>query len=125
MVGDTDVQVMDNDRDMRVSIEELKAVLSISSQGRTKMNSTLFRNLVEKSEKVKFEGMNSNFKFDPTLRVIPSRTFLTNFRWLIARALLKKIHHIFKGDRRLCPVWVGADRCVRECWQHPRIHAGW
>ena len=116
---------MDNDRDMRVSIEELKAVLSISSQGRTKMNSTLFRNLVEKSEKVKFEGMNSNFKFDPTLRVIPSRTFLTNFRWLIARALLKKIHHIFKGDRRLCPVWLGADRCVRECWQHPRIHAGW
>ena len=89
------------------------------------MNSTLFRNLVEKSEKVKFEGMNSNFKFDPTLRVIPSRTFLTNFRWLIAHALLKKIHHIFKGDRRLCPVWVGADRCVRECWQHPRIHAGW
>ena len=77
---------MDNDRDMRVSIEELKAVLSISSQGRTKMNSTLFRNLVEKSEKVKFEGMNSNFKFDPTLRVIPSRSFLTNFCWLMARA---------------------------------------
>jgi len=45
------MKVMDNDRDMRVSIEELKAVLSISSQGRTKMNSTLFRNLVEKSEK--------------------------------------------------------------------------
>ena len=45
-------QVMDNDRDMKVSIEELKTVLSNSSQGRKKMNSTLFRNLVEKSEKV-------------------------------------------------------------------------
>ena len=47
-------QVMDNDHDMRVSIVELKAVLSNSTQGRNKMNSTLFRNLVEKSEKVKF-----------------------------------------------------------------------
>ena len=45
-------QVMDNDRDMKVSIEELKTVLSNSIQGRKKMNSTLFRNLVEKSEKV-------------------------------------------------------------------------
>ena len=45
-------QVMDNDRDMKVSIEELKTVLSNSIQGRNKMNSTLFRNLVEKSEKV-------------------------------------------------------------------------
>ena len=45
-------QVMDNDRDMKVSIEELKMVLSNSTQGRKKMNSTLFRNLVEKSEKV-------------------------------------------------------------------------
>ena len=45
-------QVMDNDHDMRVSIVELKAVLSNSTQGRNKMNSTLFRNLVEKSEKV-------------------------------------------------------------------------
>ena len=46
------LQVMDNDRDMKVSITELKMVLSNSSQGRKKMNSTLFRNLVEKSEKV-------------------------------------------------------------------------
>ena len=52
-------QVMDNDHDMRVSIVELKAVLSNSTQGRNKMNSTLFRNLVEKSEKVKL------FKQDP------------------------------------------------------------
>merc|ERR1712218_353118 len=45
------MKVMDNDHDMRVSIVELKAVLSNSTQGRNKMNSTLFRNLVEKSEK--------------------------------------------------------------------------
>merc|ERR1711972_739482 len=45
------MKVMDNDRDMKVSIEELKMVLSNSTQGRKKMNSTLFRNLVEKSEK--------------------------------------------------------------------------
>ena len=43
---------MDNDHDMKVSVEELKTVLSTSPQGRSKMNSTLFRNLVEKSERV-------------------------------------------------------------------------
>ena len=51
---------MDNDRDMRVSIEELKTVLSNSNQGRKKMNSTLFRNLVEKSEKVNIQELISD-----------------------------------------------------------------
>jgi len=45
------MKVMDNDHDMKVSVEELKTVLSTSPQGRNKMNSTLFRNLVEKSER--------------------------------------------------------------------------
>ena len=58
-------QVMDNDRDMKVSIEELRMVLSNSTQGRKKMNSTLFRNLVEKSEKVIFHSISSQILGHP------------------------------------------------------------
>jgi hypothetical protein len=46
------LQVMDQDHDSRVSTTELQSVLNSSQEGQKKMNSTIFKNLVEKSEKV-------------------------------------------------------------------------
>ena len=65
--------------------------------------------------------------FCQTMMIIPSQIFPSFFSiFLLGDGLhtLKKIHNAFKGDRRLCPVWLGADWCVWECWKHPRIHAG-
>ena len=70
---------------MKVSIDELKTVLSSSTQGRKKMNSTLFRNLVEKSEKVIFQGISFN--------KVTNGCNLANFE-----STSQKIHHMFEGD---------------------------
>ena len=97
-------QVMDNDHDMRVSIEELKTVLGNTSQGRKKMNSTLFRNLVEKSEKVNFSGASCrkvNIKGGSTQVLFD---FLNIFWLMTLTAFIKSLrlssmmHHV---ERRL------------------------
>ena len=111
---------MDNDHDMKVSVEELKTVLSTSPQGRSKMNSTLFRNLVEKSERV---SLYFGLGLQSSIGVIVWLCLIMN--WL-DQDFQTKISNNFssQGYWRLCAVWTRAHWCLWECWEHSRIHAG-